>query len=623
MAAAAEGAQAHEDDDDVPQGGQEAHEAEQHEAPAAAPAAGGGAAKASPRAAPREAKPLWLDAWTNALAGVKAFSPCIDLADINGDGDWKLVIADTQRKLKVFSGTDLVLENPLLDLPCALVAFYMDYNDAVHRPAIAVASGPSIFIYKNMRPYYKFSLPFVEINPIESDVWSNIRQGRVTTSAAIEVLEHAKDNGVGLSGRSMELLSLENADDREQFVAEVKNLPLLQQTVITCLTVLSKDKEEATGVGYLVVGTENARVLILDSQFQIIKKMQLKSVPAFICASGLYDVDWRLVASCRNGSVVSVKNGELTGTAIELESQPCGMVRVDKSVVIGTMANVLHSYHIKGKKQFSIYLPAAITNMTTLSMETGRGTKACAVALANGEVRVYNGKTLINTIQIRDVVTGLKFGRYGREDATLVIVTRNGAVIIKMLPRTASLEPNRQVVAGPPPEQDVPLRVPKKTRLYLEQTQREKDFGIEMHRVFQRDLCKLRLQTARAYVKILTDGQGPLSYTAGSSLRLTAHVQGLGPLFKVKLNIQNTGTKSLTAIPIVFTYNRSIYEIRKPTLTIPVLVPSLVYNYEVPVRCIDEAAGSDVIRVYVCSSTGSVPIITALVNMPLTDFLLS
>ena len=55
---------------------------------------------------------------------------------------------------------------------------------------------------------------------------------------------------------------------------------------------------------------------------------------------------------------------------------------------------------------------------------------------------------------------------------------------------------------------------------------------------------------------------------------------------------------------------------------IPVLVPSLVYQQEVTVQCIDEAAGSDVIRVYVCSSTSSVPIITALVNMPLTDFLL-
>ncbi len=49
--------------------------------------------------------------------------------------------------------------------------------------------------------------------------------------------------------------------------------------------------------------------------------------------------------------------------------------------------------------------------------------------------------------------------------------------------------------------------MPKKTKLYVEQTQRERDQATEMHRLFQRDLCKLRLTTARSYVKVITDGQ--------------------------------------------------------------------------------------------------------------------
>ena len=511
-------------------------------------------------------EPLWLDAWLNPLAGVRCFSSCIELADINGDGDHKLLIADYQKKLKVFSGTDLAFETPLLDTPCAVCAFYTEPNDLIRRPAIAVASGPSVFIYKNLKPFYKFFLPCIEINPIEADVWANIRGGKVTTASALEVLQHAKENGVPLSTRSLELLSIEESSERETFVDECKNLPLIQQTVITCMTVLRKDSDDVGAVGYLVLGTENSRILILDSQFQIIKKVQLQSPPVFLCATGLYNVDYRIVIACRNGNINTIKNGESLGVAIELESQPCGMVRVDKSIVIGTMGNVLHAYHVKGKKQYSTYLPAAITNLCSIQLETMRGTKACIVALSNGEVRVYNGKTLINTIQVKDIVTGLKYGRYGREDATLIITTKTGAVMIKMLPRLASLEVTKGQQVGPPPEQDIPLKVPKKTKLYVEQTQREKDFGIEMHRVFQRDLCKLRLQTARAYVKILTDGQGPLSNTGGCSLRLTAHVQGLGPLFKIKLNIQNTGLKSLTAIPIIFTYNKSIYQMRKPTM---------------------------------------------------------
>jgi hypothetical protein len=54
---------------------------------------------------------------------------------------------------------------------------------------------------------------------------------------------------------------------------------------------------------------------------------------------------------------------------------------------------------------------------------------------------------------------------------------------------------------------DTIVQVPKKTRLYVEQTQREREQAADMHRIFQRDLARLRLTTARAYVKILTDGQ--------------------------------------------------------------------------------------------------------------------
>lgn len=50
-------------------------------------------------------------------------------------------------------------------------------------------------------------------------------------------------------------------------------------------------------------------------------------------------------------------------------------------------------------------------------------------------------------------------------------------------------------------------QVPKKTRLYVEQTGRERVAAVEMHRAFQRDLARLRLTAARTYVRLLTDGQ--------------------------------------------------------------------------------------------------------------------
>eukprot|EP00992_Anisonema_acinus_P004112 TRINITY_DN14749_c0_g1_i1.p1 TRINITY_DN14749_c0_g1~~TRINITY_DN14749_c0_g1_i1.p1 ORF type:complete len:129 (+),score=21.54 TRINITY_DN14749_c0_g1_i1:648-1034(+) len=118
----------------------------------------------------------------------------------------------------------MVSENPLLDTPCAISSFYMDYNEPVRRPAVAVAAGPYIFIYKNLRPYYKFTLPPMEINQIESDVWANLRNSKITVQSAIDDLENAKENGVVLTARSLDLLSLEeDAAKQQAFVNEHKN----------------------------------------------------------------------------------------------------------------------------------------------------------------------------------------------------------------------------------------------------------------------------------------------------------------------------------------------------------------------------------------------------------------
>lgn len=100
----------------------------------------------------------------------------------------------------------------------------------------------------------------------------------------------------------------------------------------------------------------------------------------------------------------------------------------------------------------------------------------------------------------------MRFGPYGREENSLIIIHGlTGAMTIKILKRLFDFE-NMTQRAGATAEQEVPLQVPKKTKLYVEQTKRELEQAALIHNAFQRDLCKLRLETARAYVKTLTDG---------------------------------------------------------------------------------------------------------------------
>jgi Bardet-Biedl syndrome 1 protein len=108
----------------------------------------------------------------------------------------------------------------------------------------------------------------------------------------------------------------------------------------------------------------------------------------------LFDVQYRLVVACRNGNIYQIKKGKVQGTVIELETQPCGLVVIEKNILVGSMDNVIHSFHFKGKKNFSIYLPECITNMSMLQLKNLKNVKALIVALANGEVRLYNKKHL-------------------------------------------------------------------------------------------------------------------------------------------------------------------------------------------------------------------------------------
>lgn len=70
---------------------------------------------------------------------------------------------------------------------------------------------------------------------------------------------------------------------------------------------------------------------------------------------------------------------------------------------------------------------------------------------------------------------GLKFGKYGREDGSMLMVTQGGSLIIKILKRTASLDSKETQHHGPPKAQSMKLNLPKKTKVIVDQTVRERE----------------------------------------------------------------------------------------------------------------------------------------------------
>ncbi|KUF99561.1 Neurobeachin [Phytophthora nicotianae] len=524
------------------------------------------------------AKSPWLSAYHNSVAGIKAGSSCMQLVDVYGDGDAKLVVADGDQRLKMYKGSALHGEQAILGVPSALSYFYS---------AIAVASGPYIFIYRNFRPHYKFTVPSIEMDAQETKLWEALAKCTIEVPDALAQLLTMRGLGIRLSERSRGLLAIDNIEEQAEYVSRFMDDPLIERSCVTCMTSINKNMDDKDAVSCLVVATEGCMVYVLDPQgTSLIQQIKVPGVPVEIVAVGLLEVECRLVITTRNGSVYMIKNGELLKSVIELESPACGLVQLEKSIVIASMSRKLTSYHLKGKKNWSLTMSDDIVALEAFSLRR------------------------------------MRFGQYGREEASLVLVQKSGALSLKILKRTASLEAISEA-AGPPPEQDIPLNIPKKTTLYVEQTQRERDHATEMHRHFQRDLCKLRLTTARAYVKIIKDGQGPVSYSTGAAIRLNAQVQGIGPFFRIKLNVQvpvqiilaeNAGTKAVTDITVAFHYDHELYRVQQSLLLIPLVIP-----YAVDVESISELGAADNVSIFVCGKESCVPLVSAVVSMPLSE----
>ena len=58
---------------------------------------------ATPTPAPAN-RALWLNAWHDPVASIHTVSSCIRIADVTGDGDPKLLIADQNRTLRMYKG---------------------------------------------------------------------------------------------------------------------------------------------------------------------------------------------------------------------------------------------------------------------------------------------------------------------------------------------------------------------------------------------------------------------------------------------------------------------------------------------------------------------------------------
>mmetsp|Transcript_13797 Transcript_13797/g.22981 ORF Transcript_13797/g.22981 Transcript_13797/m.22981 type:complete len:603 (+) Transcript_13797:119-1927(+) len=578
-----------------------------------------------------------LHAWNDPLANLKVHSSCVKLADLDCDGDSKLCVCDLDKKLKIYKGTTLAVEYAILDNPVALCIIHSELS-LPRIPSIAVAAGSHVFIYRQLRPYRKWTCPFVDISPVEEDIWSSIKTDSLTVATAVKRLVEARDSGVRLSARSMDLITLDSDAARAAYLADMKDIMYAQSTLITCMEVLKKDTEDGDGITLLVVGTEAGQLYVLPQDpvnSTYLCKVQLPSTPTILSVSGLFDVEWRITVLCRDGRMYNVKSGEVRSTAVlsgsvtDLGSQAIAAVRQEKNLWVATMDKVVNCYSVKGKRLKGIVLNEDVSELCVMGLKRTKVSYLLLVALVTGKLCIYRELSRIYSFDVDAPISALCYGSYGREENALVIVHAQGTLTIKMWKRAADAD-SLNTSAGPPPEQDIPLPVPKKTKLYVEQTQREREKAPDIHRAFQRDLCKLRLTTARAYVKTLTDGLMGATAIGSNDIRLQIQVQGLGPKFLLKISLQNASTQPILQTHIVFSFDPNLYVMghdlhSRQSVVVPILLPGPKQLVETQVLSIDPQgrAGQILVLLYhlqaSAASNNSMPMLSASVRMPAAE----
>ena len=379
---------------------------------------------------------------------------------------------------------------------------------------------------------------------------------------------------------------------------------------------MKKTHSDEKAISCIVIGSEHKELFILDPEaFTALARVSLPNVPVLLHVSGVFEVDYKVFVSCRDGNIYLVKRGSrLAKVCIQTGSHALGIEKQGKNILVGAMDDSLTCYTSRGKKLWSIQLPSSISAMEAIEIKT-KGIKGILLALRNGEIRLYRDKTLVNKLALSEHVKAMKFGRFGREDSTLVLVSRSGKLSIKMLKRTANLDD--RIVGDGKSVASVKLNLPKKTKLYTEQALRERDNATSIFQTFHRDLELIKLYTTRAYAKSINARLAPISVT-NDNIKLSAQVQGLGPGFKLIVSVQNASNSAVIGLLITFIYNPTIYSMAINSLPIPFLVPSINYTHEATVECLSDTGVTDVIRVVITKDSVSIPLLTALITMPVS-----
>ena len=596
----------------------------------------------------KEKNKLLYDEFSNNVAGVKAFNQCMSLGNVLNDKKNRLICIDVNNHLKVFNGEVIEDENLLKNmLPVSGIVTYFstDKDTKVKNPYLAVASGIHIFIYRFLKGIKKIPIPDQNQNSIEQYIYDLFLMGEINSKQCLEKLEklaekfmknkNSDDNyediigktddkkvfeykNEGLSNITQELLSLEDDNSKIEFLEKNCNHQVKIYNYITILSSIAQFQDDLEPESYLIVGTENSSIFIINpSENKIIEKGKLPGVPFLISTNGCYESEHKIIIADRGCNIYILKKTKINKTIIV--SQPMiNLLTSDKYIYLGTIGKNYISLKYGGLEEFSITQPNIITSMELAKREINLDT-LILIATKDAELRIYNHKKLIYVLKIGDNIFGMKFGSFGDRNECIVMCTYGGALLVKYFnpDEKGSLMNNK--LSNKNLDENIKIDIPKKPPMYLDLVQREKEMKNEIQKKFITDLIKIKYKAMDTYVKILKKGNAPQNFSNSSNLKLSASLEGLGPNFKLNIIFNNGGKNPIYGAVLILDFNRKIYSFQKENIQLSIIMPNIPINYSLPFRNINENGSSGNIKIIVLGKNEIIPLIQTNIKVPVSE----
>ena len=603
-----------------------------------------------PQASKTEGPPI-LEVTTNSMAGIKAFSNYIVLADILQDNNSRLVVIDTSKNLKIFKGRLLQDESKLSIVPAGIIAFYGQEPSKNIVPLLAVAAGNTIFIYKYLKGFIKYPLPDLIPNSEEMHFYQQLNNGEIDAKTCLAKLQmladrlleikinedgdeennnnenednekndkNKKDNenrNNPLSQMTLHLLIIKQQEEQIKFLEENKNTRTQLRNYITCISYIHKDNTNDINTNsYLVIGTENCSIYIIDyTKKKPLSDIKLPEVPFLIQCQGGYNSEHTILVGDRGCTVYVIKKDIITNKCI-IPQPLVSLIITPKNFYVGTISNNYISYNFTGDKIFSIIQPAVITCMEFYYRKI-EDLPIVIIALKNQEVRFYNNKILLIVMKVHDNIFGMKFGRYATVDDCLVLFTYSGSLIVKTFGKENKFSKLKYEEEN---KSEGKIIIPKKSSLFLDLAEREKENSFNMQNTFQNDLLRIRYKAMDSYVKMLKIGNAPQNYSSSSTMKIAASLEGLGPNFKLNLILDNSGNEPIINAVLTLDFNRKVYYFDKENIQLGIIMPRIPIKYSLPFKNISESGSSGMIKIIILDKEKSSPLIQTTIKVPVSE----